>query len=221
MIIILEVYISSIDVNSNTYYESHNDNHPSIDEFDNIFNNICFNYSKANWPALINAVLQINWLSVFAGCTDVNDYWSTFHSVLLNCVQVHVPKFNNKAKKSTRKKYSLYIRKLFNKKALACKILKRTHSDIAAAKYKVIANKCTAELHNYVSKVENDLIRNGNLGSFYRYVNNKTSVKSGVAPLQDTAGVTHTNDLSKANALNDYSASVFTTDNGSCQSLMM
>ena len=46
-------------------------------------------------------------------------------------------------------------------------------------------------------------------------MNNKTSFKSGVAPLQDTADVKHTNDLSKANALNDYFASVFTTDNGS------
>ena len=82
-------------------------------------------------------------------------------------------------------------------------------------KYKVIANKCITELHNYVSKVENDLIANGNQGSFYRYVNHKTSVKSGVAPLQDTAGVTLTSDLSKANALNDYFASVHITDNGS------
>ena len=39
-------------------------------------------------------------------------------------------------------------------------------------------------------------------------MNNKTSVKSGVAPLQDTAGVPHTSDLSKANALNDYFESV-------------
>ena len=59
------------------------------------------------------------------------------------------------------------------------------------------------------------MIRNVNLGSFYRYVNNKTSIKSGVAPLQDSAGIAQTDDLSKANALNDYFASVFSTDNGS------
>ena len=46
-------------------------------------------------------------------------------------------------------------------------------------------------------------------------MNNKTSVKSDVGCLLDTSGVTHTNDPSKANALNDYSPSVFTTDNGS------
>ena len=46
-------------------------------------------------------------------------------------------------------------------------------------------------------------------------MNNKTSVKTGVAPLQDTARVKNTNDLSKANALNDYFATVFTTNNGS------
>ena len=99
--------------------------------------------------------------------------------------------------------------------------LKRTHSDKAAVKYKVIANKCSAELHIYVSKVEDDLISNGNLCSFDRYVNNKTSVKSDVASLQDIAGVTHTNDLSKANALNDYFASVLLLIMVVCQSVMM
>ena len=133
---------------------------------------------------------------------------------MLNCVQDQVPKFNSKTKNSTRKKYPLYIRKLFNTKTLVWKIFKKAHSDKVAAKYKVIEGKCTAELHNYVSKVENHLICNGNLDYFYRYVNNKTIVKRGVALLQDTVGVTHTNDLSKANALNDYFASVFTTDNG-------
>ena len=37
----LDKYISSMDDNSNTYYESYNDNHPTTDEFDNIFNNMC------------------------------------------------------------------------------------------------------------------------------------------------------------------------------------
>ena len=46
-----------MDVNSNTYYESYNDNHLITDKLDNIFNKICFNYSKADWPALNNALL--------------------------------------------------------------------------------------------------------------------------------------------------------------------
>ena len=95
-----------MDINSNTYYEPYHDNNQTTDEFDNIFNNMCFNYSKADWPALNNAVLQIDWLSVFADCTDVNDYWSAFHSVLLNCVNYHVPKFNNKRKKFYEKEIS-------------------------------------------------------------------------------------------------------------------
>ena len=44
----LDKYISSMDVNSNTYYESYNDNHPTTDKFYNIFTNKCFNYTKAD-----------------------------------------------------------------------------------------------------------------------------------------------------------------------------
>lgn len=47
-------------------------------------------------------------------------------------------------------------------------------------------------------------------------MNNKLSCKSGVGVLRDTDGSVISDDLSKANLLNDHFSSVFTVDNGNC-----
>ena len=53
-----------------------------------------------------------------------------------------------------------------------------------------------------------------NLGAFYRFVNNKLSAKTGIAPLFNPAGTLLSSDSDKADLLNDYFHSVFTKDDG-------
>ena len=58
------------------------------------------------------------------------------------------------------------------------------------------------------------LLKANNLGAFYKFVNNKLSSKSGIAPLKNKDGILITDDVEKADLLNDYFQSVFTTDDG-------
>ena len=54
---------------------------------------------------------------------------------------------------------------------------------------------------------------NGNMGSFYKYINNKLNGSNGTAPLRDVDGNVHTANGEKADLLNKHFSSVFTTDN--------
>jgi len=53
-----------------------------------------------------------------------------------------------------------------------------------------------------------------NLDSFYKFLNNKLTCKSGVGPLRLDSGQLVTDDTTKATALKYYFCSVFTHDDG-------
>ena len=56
--------------------------------------------------------------------------------------------------------------------------------------------------------------RQSNLGAFFKFVNKKLANRSGIPPLNDSAGNLLTSDQDKANLLNEYFCSVFTIDDG-------
>ena len=51
-----------------------------------------------------------------------------------------------------------------------------------------ILKECIAAINKFHSDNESKLINNGNLVSFFKYVNSKTRYKSEVAPLTDSGG---------------------------------
>ena len=62
--------------------------------------------------------------------------------------------------------------------------------------------------------MEAKLVESGNLGSFYKYVNKKLNGSNGIATLRDDEVNLLTANAEKAELLNNYFCSVFTTDNG-------
>ena len=58
------------------------------------------------------------------------------------------------------------------------------------------------------------MINSNIFGSFYKYANCKISNHRGIGTLLDNAGNTYSNDLGKANVLNNYFSSVCTLDDG-------
>ena len=114
--------------------------------------------------------------------------------------------------KSTEKLYTGYIKKLLNTKALQWQLVKRTGDVTNKAKYNSIGKQCIAASNMFHSDNELILIDNGNREAFYKYVNNWTSFKSGIAPLKDGDGVVQNEDSIKARIVSQF-ASNFTIDN--------
>jgi len=74
---------------------------------------------------------------------------------------------------------------------------------------------CRQLIHKYEIKREQKVINNNNAGCFFRFVNRKLSCKSGLGALINDDGDIVTSDIDRANLLNDYFASMCTTDDGS------
>lgn len=69
-------------------------------------------------------------------------------------------------------------------------------------------------IYDHERSRELEVINSSHLGSFYKFLNNKLTCKSGVGPLRLDTGQIATDDSTKATALNDYFCSVFTHDDG-------
>ena len=110
--------------------------------------------------------------------------------------------------------YPLSVRKLQRSKCRAWRLYKQYKTDALKVKYTTSKKKCDDAIESFIKKQEEHLISNGNLGSFYRYVNGKLTFRSGVSTLKDLNGIPLLDDMAKAERLSEYFSSVFTVDNG-------
>jgi len=78
-------------------------------------------------------------------------------------------------------------------------------------KYKRASKVCSRAVKDYQLSIVEKLVKNGNLGSFNKYVNNGSN---GTAPLRVENSNVHIANEDKADLLNKYFSSVFTTDYG-------
>ena len=65
-----------------------------------------------------------------------------------------------------------------------------------------------------ITNIENNLISDGRIGNFYKYINKKLNGSNGIAPLKSTDGQLLYNNQDKSALLNDYFSNVFTKGNG-------
>jgi hypothetical protein len=77
-----------------------------------------------------------------------------------------------------------------------------------------LSKACSCSVKHFQNHIEENLVNNGNLGSFYKYVNSRLNGSNGIAPLQDKHGNLVTSNADKAVLINDYFSNVFTVDNG-------
>ena len=93
-------------------------------------------------------------------------------------------------------------------------VAKQTNREHFMVKYIELNKRCISSINKYNSGRELALVETGNLGSFFKYVNSKTSYKSCVAPLKDSSSNLLETVVDKVRLLNQYFASTFTINNG-------
>ena len=119
------------------------------------------------------------------------------------------------SKKYSARQYPKAVRKLMIKKRAIWRTMKMKHSPELKSKYSVITNECNLAIQKFDTDREKKLLESNNLGTFYKFINNKLSNKTGIETLKSASGEILCSDHEKANLLNEYFRSFFSVDNGS------
>ena len=153
--------------------------------------------------------------SYLVSTLDADSIWNAFKCVIWPIIEMFVPKkVVHHFKKYRPRQYPKHIRKLLTKKSAIWRTLKTTHSPELLTRYRCIADLCKLKIFKFDSEREQRLLNANNLGAFYNFINRKLCSKSGIAPLKDDKNTLLTNDVDKANLLNNYFHSVFNNDDG-------
>ena len=172
------------------------------------------NFHRADWNSLLLYLSSVNWTSEFYTCASATDMWSKFTDIVNVGISLYVPNFKSPTSAHTRCVYPVRIRKFYARKLASWKLYKTFRSPELLVKYRKISKACSLAVTNFRNHFEENLVNNGNLGAFYKYVNNKLNGSNGIAPLQNKGGDLITSNADKAALLNSYFSSVFTVDNG-------
>jgi hypothetical protein len=177
-------------------------------------------WNKADWDALGSLFANVEWFNVFEGGTSSDECWSSFMNVAIFGIDHFVPtkikSSNQKLKKqinSRTKHYPKGITKLFRRKASLWRRLKTNKNGRLKARYNQLSLKCMKALAFNEMAAEHNILKSGDLGKFYKFVNSKFGNRTGIGVLQDIHGSYLYSNIDKANVLNRYFASVCTLDN--------
>ena len=174
-----------------------------------------YDWSKVDFSAICFELNSINWQDLFGHCFHVDDIWNGFKTVVWSSIDTHVPKKSvHHSKKYKPRQYPKYIKRLLSKKSIIWRTWKLSKQPETKEEYTKIANECRLAIHKFDIEREQKLLEANNLGAFYRFVNSKLSSRSGIAPLSTDGSQLFTSDSDKANLLNDFFKSAFTTDDG-------
>jgi len=114
-----------------------------------------------------------------------------------------------------RHKYPRYIRKAVSRKKCLWQAHRKNPNDIELrCRYKVAHAECRKLVRELILTKEKEVIDAGNLGKFYRFVNNKMACNSRIGTLCDHGHKLVVNDKQKADLLNNFFASVGSDDDG-------
>ena len=173
-----------------------------------------YNLNKGNYKVMREEFTEVNWL--YMNGMNVDPCWNEIKGRLKSSMKRNIPKtklrngkrlkplwMNAKAMRNIKKKYKLYKRYLQTKEGLEYQ------------RYIIQRNLTNKIIKKAKRKYEKRVARNSkvNVKSFWKYVQSKRKVNSGISPLIKEDGSVASTDYEKATTLNDFFSSVFTKEN--------
>ena len=150
--------------------------------------------------------------------TPINQLWTDFKSACHFCLDTLVPSKLSSNKASNRPWITTYIKRICRRKKRAYAQYRRTRSPAAWQYYKTLKNlaqkECRQAYNDYFSKLI-DSSSTANSKKLWLYIKKQKLDHVGIPPLSHN-GHTITDSTHKANILNDYFSSVFTTEDTQC-----
>ena len=170
------------------------------------------NYFKADYETIRGRLKRINWDEELSG--DFLTAYERFENILRESKEGCTPKSGSK-KKDTRNMY--FTNEAVRKKDLKNKLwrkYKKSRSDYDYNRYKRAKNDLRCLTRELRSRFENNIVNDLKLApkKFWSYVQSKTRVRNKIPTLKREDGNSAVTAQDKAEALNEFFASVFTNE---------
>ena len=172
-----------------------------------------YNLHKGDYHAMRKEAEAMDWSQLYI--KNLNEMWEGFSQTIKESMEKNIPKtkiaskrrlqpswMSKKALRKIKKKYKLFKRFL------------ETNSGAAYRRYIVMRDKCKKEIKKAKKKHERKIAEDckENPKTFWKYVQEQTKAKQGISALKDQDGELKTAEDQKADILNDFFTSVYTTD---------
>ncbi len=168
-----------------------------------------YNFRKANYMNMAQALDQVDWSSIFQSCSTVQQMWDSFLAVLWPLIESNVPKQKNNR---TSSKWPPRIRHLIAKQKRLHRKFRQDPTPTAKTAWKSASNKARLATRQELLDKETEVLNNGTDNHFWRFVNSKLSCRSGLPSIQRNDGTFAESDGEKVEIFNAYFASVFQPD---------
>lgn len=176
-----------------------------------------YDWSNADYDEMSNYIAAINWNDVLAVNLTADSLWAALSDILQSAIDMFVPvkHVSEYTRTKNRRWYPAALRRaITRKKCLWRKHRESPDDETALSNYRKAEQKCRQLLRDYEIKREEKVIDSNNAGGFFRFVNGKLSCRRGLGALCSDKGDVITGDVERANLLNQYFASVCTSDDG-------
>ena len=175
-------------------------------------------WKQGDYVGMSSFLSNYDWDKLFTFNLTVNDLWSAFRGVLdyaIDCYVPHVVEASRGTSNLYGHNYPRHIKKLINRKRCIWRQHRKFPEDEKlSASYSSVCAECKDAMKRFEQYVENSIINSKDTGAFYKYVNKKIGRVPQIGVLKDSYGKSVTEDVDKANLLNNYFNSVYTKDDG-------
>ena len=171
------------------------------------------NLSKGNYSNMREEFRNLNWDHLLE--LNINEMWTCFSDRLKESMYRNIPEIKIPSKRKHQPTWmsKKALRRIKKKHKLFKRFL-NSNSGIAYRKYVSMRNKCKKEIKKAKKRHERKIGEESknNPKLFWKYVQEQNKTKQGISALKDENGNLKTTDKDKADILNNYFASVYTTD---------
>ena len=175
-----------------------------------------FNFNKGNQDSFCNDMKRFTDHFVTLNRSNnqtVEQNWSNFRDTILLTAEQHFPSKTIKPRPNCNPWFNRNLRRLSRKKQRLFRAAKLSNSPSAWSKYKALRKKTTYEINKTRNEYVASLLdehQHSNPKKFWKYIKSKKQDCVSIPPLK-VNNVTITESKAKADALNSYFGSVFTS----------
>mgnify|MGYP002144886812 CR=1 FL=1 len=175
-------------------------------------NEINFDFSRADYQALSLAIAQVAWDTVLNPINAIDDVWVLFNRTLHALFEQYIPHKKQRKPHYTANTLPRDLLDLIHHKKAAWSKYRKSQSSADKELFTRLSKSVKCRMIEYNREAEANVLKDGSLKSFYKFVKSKLSPGSSQSLLSADNGSSLLSSAESAAAFNNHFAKSFTAD---------